>query len=171
MRVPCQSSQRWPTLLVCSCRWLWGCPVSPHRDGLPYLSVLAGDYEGALSVLTEMAYLTCLFLQVTMRVPCQSSQRWPTLSVCSCRWLWGCPVSPHRDGLPCLSVLAGDYEGALSVLTEMAYLAQERGSLLSNGKLTGAFCDVLARCEITRVLLLMLLQVRVKLVQSHLSPQ
>ncbi|KAI0207645.1 40-kDa huntingtin-associated protein [Lamellibrachia satsuma] len=51
-----------------------------------------------------------------------------------------------------------DYEGALSVFTEMAYLAQERGSLLSNGKLVGAFCDVLARCEITRVLLLMLLQ-------------
>lgn len=50
-----------------------------------------------------------------------------------------------------------DYEGALGVLTEMAYLARERG-LMSNGKPIGAYCDILARCEVTRVLLLMYLQ-------------
>ena len=53
-----------------------------------------------------------------------------------------------------------DYEGALSVLTEMSYLAQERGVSASTGKPMGAYCDILANCEITRVLLLMLLQVR-----------
>lgn len=31
----------------------------------------------------------------------------------------------------------------------------------SSGKPLGAFCDILARCEITRVLLLMLLQVSI----------
>ncbi|KAK7501479.1 hypothetical protein BaRGS_00007283 [Batillaria attramentaria] len=51
-----------------------------------------------------------------------------------------------------------DYEGALAVLTEMAYLAQERGGSSTTGKPIGAYCDVLAECEITRVLLLMLLQ-------------
>ncbi|XP_013400326.1 factor VIII intron 22 protein [Lingula anatina] len=51
----------------------------------------------------------------------------------------------------------GDFDGALAVLTEMAYLAQERGGG-NSGKPLGAFCDILARCEVTRVLLLMLLQ-------------
>ncbi|XP_041362327.1 40-kDa huntingtin-associated protein-like [Gigantopelta aegis] len=51
-----------------------------------------------------------------------------------------------------------DYEGALTVLTEMAYLAQERGGSSATGKPIGAYCDILARCEVTRVLLLMLLQ-------------
>lgn len=51
-----------------------------------------------------------------------------------------------------------DYDGALGVLTEMAYLAQERGGSSNTGKPIGAYCDVLAHCEITRVLLLMLLQ-------------
>ncbi|KAJ8319280.1 hypothetical protein KUTeg_004371 [Tegillarca granosa] len=51
-----------------------------------------------------------------------------------------------------------DYDGALGVLTEMAYLAQERGGSSITGKPIGAYCDVLARCEISRVLLLMLLQ-------------
>ncbi|XP_064644443.1 40-kDa huntingtin-associated protein-like [Lineus longissimus] len=50
-----------------------------------------------------------------------------------------------------------DYDGALTVLTDMAIMAQERGTA-SNGKPLGAFCDIMANCEITRVLLLMLLQ-------------
>lgn len=51
-----------------------------------------------------------------------------------------------------------DYDGALGVFTEMAYLAQERGGSSITGKPIGAYSDILARCEITRVLLLMLLQ-------------
>ncbi|KAK3090450.1 hypothetical protein FSP39_011960 [Pinctada imbricata] len=51
-----------------------------------------------------------------------------------------------------------DYDGALSVLTEMAYLAQERGGSSITGKPVGAYLDVLHRCEVSRVLLLMLLQ-------------
>ena len=55
--------------------------------------------------------------------------------------------------------VSGDYDGALTVLTERAYLAQERGTTVQGGKPIGAFCDILANCEINRVLLLMLLQV------------
>ncbi|XP_077868293.1 40-kDa huntingtin-associated protein-like [Saccoglossus kowalevskii] len=51
-----------------------------------------------------------------------------------------------------------DYEGSLTVLTEMEYLAQERGICPNSPHLIGAFSDTVARCEITRVLLLMLLQ-------------
>lgn len=51
-----------------------------------------------------------------------------------------------------------DYDGALGVFTEMAYLAQESGGSSVTGKPVGAYCDILARCEVTRVLLLMLLQ-------------
>lgn len=51
-----------------------------------------------------------------------------------------------------------DYDGALGVFTEMAYLAQERGGSSTTGKPIGAYCDILARCEVSRVLLLMLLQ-------------
>ncbi|KAK0058903.1 factor VIII intron 22 protein [Biomphalaria pfeifferi] len=51
-----------------------------------------------------------------------------------------------------------DFEGALAVLTEMAYLAHERGGSSTTGKPIGAYCDILAKCEITRVLLLLLLQ-------------
>ncbi|XP_033630791.1 40-kDa huntingtin-associated protein-like [Asterias rubens] len=52
----------------------------------------------------------------------------------------------------------GDYDGALGVLTEMEYLAQERGSSGQGGRPIGAFSDVLANCQVSRVLLLMLLQ-------------
>ena len=51
-----------------------------------------------------------------------------------------------------------DYEGGLSVLTEMTYLCQERGGSTSSGRPLGAFCDILANCEVSRVLLLMRLQ-------------
>lgn len=51
-----------------------------------------------------------------------------------------------------------DYDGALSVLTEMAYLAQERGGSSITGRPVGAYCDFLCLCEISRVLLLMMLQ-------------
>ncbi|BFZ18061.1 hypothetical protein BsWGS_21100 [Bradybaena similaris] len=51
-----------------------------------------------------------------------------------------------------------DYEGALAVLTEMAYLAHERGGSSTTGRPIGAYCDILAQCEVTRLLLLLLLQ-------------
>lgn len=72
-----------------------------------------------------------------------------------------------QSPLDCLEVLGmvatckietKDYDGALSVLTEMSYLAQERGGSSCTGQPVGAYCDILARCEVTRVLLLMLLQ-------------
>ena len=56
-------------------------------------------------------------------------------------------------------IIEGDYDGALGVLTEMEYLAQERGSSGQGGRPIGAFSDVLANCQVSRVLLLMLLQV------------
>ncbi|KAJ7390019.1 hypothetical protein OS493_027543 [Desmophyllum pertusum] len=53
----------------------------------------------------------------------------------------------------------GDFDGALSVLTEMAYFAEERGAMSEQqGKLQGPYQEILARCETGRVLLLMLLQ-------------
>lgn len=53
----------------------------------------------------------------------------------------------------------GDFDGALSVLTEMAYFAEERGAMgQQQGKLQGPYQEILARCEIGRVLILMLLQ-------------
>lgn len=55
--------------------------------------------------------------------------------------------------------LPGDFDGALSVLTEMAYFAEERGAMSQQqGRLQGPYQEILARCEIGRVLLLMLLQ-------------
>ncbi|EDO43613.1 predicted protein [Nematostella vectensis] len=57
-----------------------------------------------------------------------------------------------------------DYDGALSILTEMAYYAQERGAIDSSDlsgclvKLHGPYQDIVIKCEISRVLLLMLLQ-------------
>lgn len=47
-------------------------------------------------------------------------------------------------------------------MTEMDYLAHERGVTTSDGlQPIGAFADILARCEVSRVLLLLLLQVEV----------
>ena len=62
-----------------------------------------------------------------------------------------------------LVCLLGDFDGALSVLTEMAYFIQERGSKdresdLTEPALQGPYRDVFAKCEVSRVLLLMLLQ-------------
>ena len=55
----------------------------------------------------------------------------------------------------------GDYEGALSRLTEMTYLLQEHVSLLSSASSqhVGVLADVLSSCELLRVFLLLLLQV------------
>uniref|UniRef100_V9L6M0 Coagulation factor VIII-associated 1 n=1 Tax=Callorhinchus milii TaxID=7868 RepID=V9L6M0_CALMI len=56
-------------------------------------------------------------------------------------------------------LLTRDYDGALAVFTEMQLLAQEKGLHLPGTNIpVGAFVDVMARCEISRVLLLMLLQ-------------
>ncbi|XP_073442762.1 40-kDa huntingtin-associated protein-like isoform X1 [Dendrobates tinctorius] len=54
---------------------------------------------------------------------------------------------------------AGDYDGALAVFTEMQLLAQEKGlHTPGNNVPVGAFLDIIVKCEVSRVLLLMLLQ-------------
>ncbi|XP_069470672.1 40-kDa huntingtin-associated protein-like isoform X2 [Ambystoma mexicanum] len=56
-------------------------------------------------------------------------------------------------------LMTRDYDGALAVFTEMQLLAQEKGLHTSgSGTPIGAFLDVIVRCEVSRVLLLMLLQ-------------
>ncbi|MEE6511386.1 hypothetical protein FKM82_017859 [Ascaphus truei] len=56
-------------------------------------------------------------------------------------------------------ILAGDYDGALAVFTEKQLLAQEKGIHTPGNSLpVGAFLDVIVKCEVSRVLLLMLLQ-------------
>ncbi|XP_043535256.1 40-kDa huntingtin-associated protein [Chiloscyllium plagiosum] len=56
-------------------------------------------------------------------------------------------------------IITRDYDGALAVFTEMQLLAQEKGlQVLGTCTPVGAFMDVIARCEVSRVLLLMLLQ-------------
>lgn len=53
----------------------------------------------------------------------------------------------------------GDMEGALTILTEMQFLAQERGGLTGSDRPLGVYSDIIIHCEIMRVLLLMLLRV------------
>ncbi|XP_072889681.1 40-kDa huntingtin-associated protein [Hemitrygon akajei] len=56
-------------------------------------------------------------------------------------------------------IITRDYDGALAVFTEMQLMAQEKGlQLPGTNAPVGAFVDVTARCEVSRVLLLMLLQ-------------
>ncbi|XP_016089128.1 factor VIII intron 22 protein-like [Sinocyclocheilus grahami] len=56
-------------------------------------------------------------------------------------------------------ILTRDYDGALAVLSEMQHLCQERGlQLPGTNTPVGAFMDIIAKCEISRVLLLMLLE-------------
>uniref|UniRef100_A0A8C7QN87 Coagulation factor VIII associated n=1 Tax=Oncorhynchus mykiss TaxID=8022 RepID=A0A8C7QN87_ONCMY len=56
-------------------------------------------------------------------------------------------------------ILTRDYDGSLSVLTEMQLMCQERGlQLPGTSTPVGAFLDIVAKCEISRVLLLMLLE-------------
>ncbi|XP_058237119.1 40-kDa huntingtin-associated protein isoform X2 [Hemibagrus wyckioides] len=56
-------------------------------------------------------------------------------------------------------ILSRDYDGALAVLSEMQAMCQERGlQLPGTNTPVGAFIDIVARCEISRVLLLMLLE-------------
>ncbi|XP_078093280.1 40-kDa huntingtin-associated protein isoform X2 [Mustelus asterias] len=56
-------------------------------------------------------------------------------------------------------IITRDYDGALAVFTEMQLLAQEKGlQVPGTCSPVGAFMDVIARCEVSRVLLLMLLQ-------------
>ncbi|KAG1676723.1 Factor VIII intron 22 protein [Nymphon striatum] len=52
-----------------------------------------------------------------------------------------------------------DYDGALTTYTEMSVIADKRSGGSNNGcRMVGVFSDILARCEVTRVLLLLLLQ-------------
>uniref|UniRef100_A0A4W4H000 Factor VIII intron 22 protein n=1 Tax=Electrophorus electricus TaxID=8005 RepID=A0A4W4H000_ELEEL len=56
-------------------------------------------------------------------------------------------------------ILTRDYDGALAVLSEMQVMCQERGLQLPGSNTpAGAFMDIVAKCEISRVLLLMLLE-------------
>uniref|UniRef100_A0A8C1EG91 Coagulation factor VIII associated n=1 Tax=Cyprinus carpio carpio TaxID=630221 RepID=A0A8C1EG91_CYPCA len=56
-------------------------------------------------------------------------------------------------------ILTRDYDGALAVLSEMQHMCQERGlQLPGTNTPVGAFMDIIAKCEISRVLLLMLLE-------------
>uniref|UniRef100_A0A7N8X4E5 Coagulation factor VIII associated n=1 Tax=Mastacembelus armatus TaxID=205130 RepID=A0A7N8X4E5_9TELE len=56
-------------------------------------------------------------------------------------------------------ILTRDYDGALSVFTEMQLMCQERGlQLPGTSTPVGAFLDIVAKCEISRVFLLMLLE-------------
>ncbi|XP_053471686.1 40-kDa huntingtin-associated protein isoform X2 [Ictalurus furcatus] len=56
-------------------------------------------------------------------------------------------------------ILSRDYDGALAVLSEMQAMCQERGlQLPGTNTPVGAFMDIVAKCEISRVLLLMLLE-------------
>uniref|UniRef100_A0A674D7R0 Coagulation factor VIII associated n=1 Tax=Salmo trutta TaxID=8032 RepID=A0A674D7R0_SALTR len=56
-------------------------------------------------------------------------------------------------------ILTRDYDGALAVLTEMQLMCQERGlQLPGTSTPVGAFLDIVAKCEISRVILLMLLE-------------
>ncbi|KAE8611082.1 hypothetical protein XENTR_v10012332 [Xenopus tropicalis] len=58
-------------------------------------------------------------------------------------------------------IMTRDYDGALAVFTEMQLLAQEKGLHTPGNSLpVGAFLDIIAKCEVSRVLLLMLLQVQ-----------
>lgn len=60
----------------------------------------------------------------------------------------------------------GDYNGALNVLTEMYPIAEERGGA-SCDKPLGAFTAILAKCEVTSVLLLLLQPTPQKLKPEH----
>ncbi|XP_035208724.1 40-kDa huntingtin-associated protein-like isoform X2 [Stegodyphus dumicola] len=51
----------------------------------------------------------------------------------------------------------GDYDGALTVLTEMQVIAEKRG-VKENGERIGAFTSILNNVEISRILLLLLLK-------------
>ncbi|XP_063064953.1 40-kDa huntingtin-associated protein isoform X2 [Engraulis encrasicolus] len=56
-------------------------------------------------------------------------------------------------------ILTRDYDGALAVLSEMQLACHERAPLLPGTNTpVGAFTDLMAKCEISRVLLLMLLE-------------
>ncbi|XP_047659253.1 40-kDa huntingtin-associated protein isoform X2 [Tachysurus fulvidraco] len=56
-------------------------------------------------------------------------------------------------------ILSRDYDGALAVLSEMQAMCQERGlQLPGTNTPVGVFMDIVAKCEISRVLLLMLLE-------------
>uniref|UniRef100_A0A3B1IEE8 Coagulation factor VIII associated n=1 Tax=Astyanax mexicanus TaxID=7994 RepID=A0A3B1IEE8_ASTMX len=56
-------------------------------------------------------------------------------------------------------ILTRDYDCALAVLSEMQSMCQERGLQLPGANTpVGAFMDIVAKCEISRVLLLMLLE-------------
>uniref|UniRef100_A0A8C1SM95 Factor VIII intron 22 protein-like n=1 Tax=Cyprinus carpio TaxID=7962 RepID=A0A8C1SM95_CYPCA len=56
-------------------------------------------------------------------------------------------------------ILTRDHDGALAVLSEMQHMCQERGlQLPGTNTPVGAYMDIIAKCEISRVLLLMLLE-------------
>uniref|UniRef100_A0A674MHX0 Coagulation factor VIII associated n=1 Tax=Takifugu rubripes TaxID=31033 RepID=A0A674MHX0_TAKRU len=56
-------------------------------------------------------------------------------------------------------ILTRDFDGALSVFTDMQLLCQEKGlQVAGTSTPVGAFLDIVAKCEISRVLLLMLLE-------------
>ena len=98
-----------------------------------YPMAISEDFERALSVLTEMSGMVQKAIELI--VFAQNRQ-----------CIYPMPISE-------------DFEGALSVLTEMSGMVQKGGATGGGSKPMGAYSDIQARCEVTRVLLLMYLQV------------
>ncbi|EDV27377.1 uncharacterized protein TRIADDRAFT_53007 [Trichoplax adhaerens] len=69
-------------------------------------------------------------------------------------------VLTSMDYIASCHIETGDFDNALTVLTEMSYLAKERGGIKRGtvSQIPGAYKDILARCEVSRVLILLLLQ-------------
>lgn len=68
---------------------------------------------------------------------------------------------------PCLHL--GDFDGALSIFTEMSYHAQERGSFEGDGDFSmhSTYKRIVTKCEVNRVLLLMILQPNPQKIQQE----
>jgi len=68
-----------------------------------------------------------------------------------------------------LVCISGDFDGALSIFTEMSYHAQERGSFEGDGDFSmhSTYKSIVMKCEINCVLLLMLLQPNPRKIQPE----
>lgn len=96
---------------------------------------------------------------------------WIWILSMSCRWLWWCIVSVHRHAtdLPREGTAAAWYQHpcwwGLALIYRLSFetdaiSAMQKIANLFFSFLKGAFLDIVAKCEISRVLLLMLLEVK-----------
>ncbi|XP_046406222.1 40-kDa huntingtin-associated protein-like [Ischnura elegans] len=129
-----------------------------------HLQAAISCYNSAIKLHTESgqggpAAALCLELGSALEELDRPAEAAEQFAAASCLLRHSPPLCRNALGyLASCKIRLGDYDGALGVFNEMASLAKYGGLSEHSGPGIGSYRDMQCRCEVTRVLLLLVLQ-------------